>query len=309
MEETFVTGRAVKGLGGRFEILGDDGGTYVCRAKGALKRDGGKLQIGDRVRLRIGDTATDDVVVDAILPRKNSLIRPPISNVDCIWLVIAAKDPDFAPDTADKMLAIAEHNGIAPAVIVTKCDLDGKAAEEIAKIYEKAGYPVFPVSSQTGEGIENVKKHIHSALQGGRIGAFAGASGVGKSTLIGLLFPTLERETGDVSQKTGRGRHTTRSVELLSLPDTDGFLADTPGFSLLDFERFDFFPLEELPASFPEIAAHLGHCRYVDCTHVKESAEDCSVRRALAEGKIAGSRHESYASLREVLLKKENTYK
>ena len=123
MAGTSVTGRAVKGLGGRFEILGDDGNVYICRAKGALRRDGGKLQIGDCVRLRVEDTATDDVVVDAILPRKNSLIRPPISNVDHIWLVIAAKDPDFAPDTADKMLAIAEHNGITPAVVVTKCDL------------------------------------------------------------------------------------------------------------------------------------------------------------------------------------------
>ena len=309
MEERFVTGRAVKGLGGRFEILGDDGGTYVCRAKGALKRDGGKLAIGDRVRLRVGDTVTDDVVVDAILERKNALIRPPLANLDRIWLVIAAKDPDFAPDTADKMLAIAEHNRISPAVVITKCDLDPEGAKKIAGIYRLAGYPVFPVSSETGEGIENVKDHIHSCLEGGKIGAFAGASGVGKSTLIGLLFPTLSRETGEISQKTGRGRHTTRSVELLSLPDSDGFLADTPGFSLLDFERFDFFSLEELSSCFPEIALHLGRCRYVDCTHVKEGAEDCSVKRALSEGEIAGSRHESYASLREVLLKKENTYK
>ena len=309
MEARFVVGRVVRGLGGRYEIFGDDGVTYTCRAKGSLRRDGDKLLIGDIVTLRVTSSETDDVVVEKIHPRKNSLIRPPLANLDKLFLVVAAAEPDFAPETADKMLAIAEFHGMEPAVIVTKEDKSPEAAEKIADVYRKAGYETFVLSAQSEKGVEQVRQAVLSSLQGGKIGAFAGASGVGKSTLIGKLFPFLAPETGEISQKTGRGRHTTRSVDLFSPQGTDGYLADTPGFSLLDFERFDFFPLESLVSCFRDIAPYAKDCRWGDCTHVGESEGDCAVKRAVAEGRIAPSRHATYAALRQILKTKENTYK
>lgn len=309
MEARFVKGRVVKGLGGRFQILGEDGESYACRAKGALKRDGDKLLIGDVVTIKVTSSETDDVVVDAIHPRKNRLIRPPLANLDKLFLVVAAAEPDFAPETADKMLAIAEFHRMDPAVIVTKEDKDPSRAQKIAALYQSAGYDTYVVSITGEDGVENVKNGVLSALKGGKVGAFAGASGVGKSTLIGRLFPDIAPETGEISRKTGRGKHTTRSVELLPLEGSDGYLADTPGFSLLDFERFDFFPLESLVSSFRDIAPYADSCRWGDCTHVGESEEDCAVKRAVKEGKIASSRHATYAALRQILKTKESTYK
>ena len=308
MERTSVCGLLLKGLGGRYEILGEDGNIYICRGKGSLRRDVGKLQIGDRVSLRIEDETPDGIMIEAVLPRKNSLIRPPLSNLDAFWLVIAAAHPAPALDTSDKMLAICEYLHITPAVLVTKADEAPEEADRIAALYKKAGFDAFAVSSVTGQGIEAVRCHVSASLAGGRIGAFAGASGVGKSTLINCLFPGLFRETGELSQKTMRGKHTTRSVELLSVPGTEGFLADTPGFSLLDFERFDFFPLDALVDCFREFPAFAAKCRYGDCTHVKEGAEECAVRRAVAEGQISESRYAGYTALYETLKTKEENF-
>ena len=310
--DTEKTGRIVKGLGGLYEILieGPDGRERLaCRAKGALHRGEEKLAVGDEVVVRVGEQA-DDLVISSLLPRKNLLIRPPISNLDLLFIVLAAKKPSPVLETVDKMTAIAVRYSITPVIVVTKSDLGEKEAETYAAIYRKAGFPVFVTSSERGEGIPPLLAFLDQRLSGGRTAAFAGASGVGKSTLMNALFPQLSLATSEISKKIERGKHTTRHVELFPLsdsPDT-GYLADTPGFSLLDFEHFDFFPLADLLPAFPDISLYTGKCRYADCTHTKEGREECAVARAAEEGSLAPSRLSSYRSLYATLKAKEQKY-
>ena len=306
-------GKVVKGLGGLYEVRIDEGGEIsrlACRAKGVLKRDEAKVLIGDNVTVTIDDSTPDGIVISEICERKNSLIRPPLANLDYIFIVFAAAKPSPVIETVDKLIAIAVHNSITPVVVVTKSDLQADAAEEYAAIYRLAGIETFVTSSQAGEGIEEISTYIKNNVVMGKTAAFAGASGVGKSTLMNALFPNLTLATAEISHKIERGRHTTRHVEIFDIDsgaDT-GFLADTPGFSLIDFARFDFFSLEELLPTFPELVPYVGKCRYADCAHVGEGAEECAVARATAEGKIAPTRLESYRSIYKVL-KEKNNYK
>ena len=306
-------GKVVKGLGGLYEVRIDEGGEIsrlACRAKGVLKRDEAKVLIGDNVTVTIDDSTPDGIVISEICERKNSLIRPPLANLDYIFIVFAAAKPSPVIETVDKLIAIAVHNSITPVVVVTKSDLQSDAAEEYAAIYRLAGIETFVTSSQAGEGIEEISTYIKNNVVMGKTAAFAGASGVGKSTLMNALFPNLTLATAEISHKIERGRHTTRHVEIFDIDsgaDT-GFLADTPGFSLIDFARFDFFSLEELLPTFPELVPYVGKCRYADCAHVGEGAEECAVARATAEGKIAPTRLESYRSIYKVL-KEKNNYK
>lgn len=305
-------GKVVKGLGGLYEIrIEDENGVsrLSCRAKGALKRDEEKLLIGDEVTLTIDDSTPDGVVISEIAPRKNSLIRPPLSNLDYLFIVFAAAKPAPVIETVDKLTAIAEHNSIIPVIVITKSDIGGEYAEEYAEIYRLAGYPTFITSSEQGEGVSALAEYISSNIREGKTAAFAGASGVGKSTLMNALFPNLSLATSEISKKIERGRHTTRHVEIFDIENdtTTGFLADTPGFSLIDFARFDFFSLDELLVTFPDIARYVGMCRYADCAHVGEGEDECAVAKAAKEGKIATSRLESYRSIYRVL-KEKNTY-
>lgn len=306
-------GKVVKGLGGLYEVRIDEGGEIsrlACRAKGVLKRDEAKVLIGDNVKVTIDDSTPDGIVISEILERKNSLIRPPLANLDYIFIVFAAAKPSPVIETVDKLIAIAVHNSITPIVVVTKSDLQSDAAEEYAAIYRLAGIETFVTSSQEGEGIEEISTYIKNNVVSGKTAAFAGASGVGKSTLMNALFPNLTLATAEISHKIERGRHTTRHVEIFDIngsADT-GFLADTPGFSLIDFARFDFFSLEELLPTFPELLPYVGKCRYADCAHVGEGADECAVARAVVEGEIAPTRLESYRSIYKVL-KEKNNYK
>lgn len=306
-------GKVVKGLGGLYEVRIDEGGEIsrlACRAKGVLKRDEAKVLIGDNVTVTIDDSTPDGIVISEILERKNSLIRPPLANLDYIFIVFAAAKPSPVIETVDKLIAIAVHNSITPIVVVTKSDLQSDAAEEYAAIYRLAGIETFVTSSQAGEGIEEISTYIKNNVVSGKTAAFAGASGVGKSTLMNALFPNLTLATAEISHKIERGRHTTRHVEIFDIngsADT-GFLADTPGFSLIDFARFDFFSLEELLPTFPELLPYVGKCRYADCAHVGEGADECAVARAVVEGEIAPTRLESYRSIYKVL-KEKNNYK
>ncbi len=300
MQDT-INGKVIQGVGGLYRILCEDGMTRECRAKGVLRRDENKLLVGDNVTLLLGKTPAD-TVVSAISPRKNSLIRPPLANLDLVFLVTAAVDPAPSLDLLDKMTAILTENKIEVILVVTKTDLDPDAAEALAAIYRLAGFPVYPVSSESGDGIAALRAATDTLLAG-RTAAFAGASGVGKSTLMNALFPVLRLETGAISEKTARGKHTTRRSDLFPL--NGGYLADTPGFSMLDFTRFDFFPLENLPLNFPEFLPYLGTCRYHDCTHTKE--EECAIRDAVKQKVIAPSRFESYLSL-YYELKAKNPY-
>lgn len=307
------TGKVVKGLGGLYEIrINEDGKIerLSCRAKGALKRDEEKVLIGDDVTVTVDDSTPDGIVISAISERKNSLIRPPLANLDYLFIVFAAAKPSPVIETVDKLTAIAEHNDIIPIIIITKSDVGDNIAEEYASIYRLAGYPTFITSSEKGEGITELKEYISNNLTNGKTAAFAGASGVGKSTLMNVLFPGLGLATSEISRKIERGRHTTRHVEIFEIEDRadTGFLADTPGFSLIDFARFDFFSLEELLPTFPDIICYADGCQYADCAHIGEGIDECAVARAVVEGKIASTRLESYRSIYKVL-KEKNSYK
>lgn len=304
-------GRVVKGLGGLFDVrLTEEGGTVrtvAVRARGSLHRDDGRVLVGDRVRVVWDDAVPDGAVIADILPRTSALIRPPVANLDVLFIVFAPREPAPVTETLDKLIAIAEHNRIEPVVVVTKGDLSEADAARYAAIYRTVGLRVFVTSSEAGEGIDALKAYIEQVLKGGRTAAFAGASGVGKTTMMNRLFPTLSLPTAGISRKIERGRHTTRHVELYALHEDDpatGFLADTPGFSLLDFERFDFFGEEALVATFREFAPYLGGCRYADCAHLGEGVGECAIARAAAEGHIPPSRLSSYRSILTVLKQK-----
>lgn len=293
-------GRVISSVGGLYTVRvteGDAVTEYACQARGIFRHSNIKIVVGDIATL---DFSEGDPVIEAIEERRNSLIRPALANLDVVFVTMASRSPTPMLDMTDKMTAILEHNDIEPVIVVGKCELNDAEADRIAEIYKKVGYTTFKISSVTGEGIDAVKEYIDTELEG-KIAAFAGASGVGKSTLLNSLFPSLELGTGGVSRKTERGRHTTRAVTLYPI-GKDAYLADTPGFSMLDFDRFDFFSLDDLPLAFREINERIGQCKYTKCTHRKE--EGCAIVDAVKGGAIPKSRHESYVMLYDVLKNK-----
>lgn len=290
--------------------------TVFCRAKGSFRHSGMTPLVGDRVIVRCAQgfpsseqtTAEGGAVIEEILQRKNALIRPPISNLHGLFVCMAVAAPAPVLPTIDKLIAIAEYNEIEPYIVIEKCELNRASAEALQRIYVTGGFHVFMVSCKENEGVDALRSFLFENLPG-KTAAFAGASGVGKSTLMNQLFPSLALETGGISRKIERGRHTTRSVRLyenhsdLSPSDAPIILADTPGFSMLDFERFDFFDKEALPDTFREFRPYLGRCRYTKCTHTKE--EGCAILSAVADGHIAKSRHDSFLELYNTLKNKK----
>lgn len=295
MEKTV---RIIGVSGGLYRVADSHGETLQCRARGVFRHQRIRPLVGDRVTLATEETGRDGeaTVIYEILERKNALIRPPMANLDYIFVTAAVTSPEPDPLMLDKLTAIAEFNRIRPAIVLSKCELSAEAAARLAAIYRTTGYEVFPLSCYTGEGIDALAAYI-AALPPDSIAAFAGASGVGKSSLMNRLFPELRLETSEISQHTQRGRHTTRGVTLY--PVGGGYIADTPGFSMLDFEHFDFFTKDDLPGTFPEFSELLGTCRYTKCTHTRE--EGCAILAAVADGRIAASRHGSYLELYNVL--------
>ena len=295
-----MVGRIIEGLGGLYTVRRDDAGEInliQCRAKGVFRHEGISPLVGDVVEIDVS-AGEENAVISEIFERENSLIRPPMANLDCVFVSLAAAKPMPMLDTVDKLVAILEHNDIEPVIVIGKCELDRERSQEIVEIYEKAGYRAFALSCETGEGVPEIREFI-SSRRG--VMAMAGASGVGKSTLLNKLFPTLKLSTGGVSRKTERGRHTTRAVTLYEVGD-GAFFADTPGFSMIDFERFNFFDLEDLPLAFKEINERIGECKYTKCTHLRE--DGCAIVEAVKRGEISKSRHESYVSLYEILKNK-----
>ena len=311
--ENMIKGKITKGVGGLYSvrIATEDGiSTVSCRARGVFRHQHIEPLAGDNVTLCFDAQANADskdggaYVIDAIDERKNSLIRPPMANLDYLFVTMAAASPAPILTTVDKLIAIAEHNGIEPVIVITKKELAPTYADELERIYSSCGFTVFSLSAVENTGIEPIDEFISSALVS-KTAAFAGASGIGKSTLMNRLFPHLSLSTFEISKKIQRGRHTTRQVELFPLSDSEscGYLADTPGFSMLDFERFDFFDKEDLPEAMREFVPYIGECRYTKCSHTKE--EGCAILSAVKDGKIPRSRHESYLEIYETLKKKK----
>lgn len=256
---------------------------YQCRARGIFRDMGVTPMIGDNVDIEVQDDG--DAVVDRIYPRKNEFLRPPVSNIDMMVVVAAAARPK--PNTAviDKLLVAAEKSSVEIMVCINKIDIaDPQIVGGLREIYERI-YPLVLASGKTGEGIEDLKKHLK-----GKKSAFAGPSGAGKSTLLNRLQPSIEAETGSVSSKTKRGRHTTRHVEIFDM-DFGGMVYDTPGFTSFDTSDAG---LEELHFLFPEMRPFIGKCRYDNCRHLKEP--DCAVTAAVEAGKISRSRYDSYTA-------------
>lgn len=316
-------GIIVKGVGGLYTVRLADGSDVLCRARGIFRHEKITPLVGDRVvvsndiegaditvdgnekKKKPSEKADISHVIDEILERKSSLIRPALANLTHLFTVIPSAKPKPDIYTVDKLISIAESREIEPVIIVNKCDIDPDESKRIYDIYTLAGFDCFALSASSGEGCDRLLDYLKSLTDGGRevVAAFAGASAAGKSTLMSRLFKNLDLATGDVSRKIERGRHTTRHVELYNVEEVPRmFIADTPGFSMLDFARFNFYGLDELPYTFREFREHLGKCRYTKCTHLKE--EECSIMDALEKGEISKSRHDSYVALYEEIKKK-----
>jgi len=277
-------GIIMKALSGFYYV--DDGqAVTACRGRGKLRRVKVTPLVGDRVRFTPLENGSG--ALEEILPRKNEFFRPAVANIDQLVVIASQAIPVTDPFLIDRVAAIAESRGCGVVVCVNKCDLaDG---EPLAAIYRAAGFRTLMVSAETGEGMEELRQAIT-----GRVSAFTGNSGVGKSSILNVLDPQFALATGDVSQKLGRGRHTTRHVELLRL-SCGALVADTPGFSSFDVDRMELARAEDLQYAFREFAPYLDKCRFQDCAHVKEKG--CAVLEALAQGKIQPTRHQSYVRL------------
>ncbi|MDO5142937.1 MAG: ribosome small subunit-dependent GTPase A [Eubacteriales bacterium] len=280
-------GIILKGVGG-FYYVDTPTGLVECKARGRFRKTVGKPIVGDRVSLEIQAEDGTGYLLD-IAPRKNSLIRPAVANLDLLVVVASAAQPVTDPFLIDKVTAIAVHKGIDALVVINKTDAD--AGDALAAIYAQSGFETLRVSAQTGAGIDALRARIR-----GLVSAFAGNSGVGKSSILNRLDPQFGAAVGAISDRIGRGRHTTRHVELHPIAG-GGYIADTPGFSSFETGQMDLVRADALEHAFPEFAPYLGQCRFTGCAHVKELG--CAVRAAVAAGAIAPSRHESYVKLYE----------
>lgn len=284
MEETFQ-GRILRSLSGFYDVATKNG-IVTCKARGILRKQRVTPLTGDLAQITVSGGKG---MVEAILPRKNSFVRPAVANVDALVIFAANVNPVTEPFLIDRVAAIALSQGVEVILCINKEDLD--PAETLTGIYTRAGFPVIRTSAVTGEGIPELRSRIR-----GRITAFTGNSGVGKSSILNRLSPGLGLPTGEVSEKLGRGRHTTRHVELYDLGE-DTFAADTPGFSSFDTDQMEWILTDDLPRAFPDFDGCLGHCQFRDCTHRKEPG--CAVREAVTAGKIEKTRYESYLRLFE----------
>lgn len=284
MSSNTLNGILLKGIGGFYSVEAADA-VYVCKARGVFRKKRITPLCGDRVQITVSGGDAENTI-DEIFPRKNELRRPPVANIDNLIIVVSTTAPRPNTLVMDKLIALAEQKSIEPVVVFTKIDL--ASAEELLAIYRKAGISCFAVSNQTGEGVDGVRDVLR-----GKISAFTGNSGVGKTSLLNRIAPDLQRETGEISDKLGRGRHTTRQAELFSV--CGGYVVDTPGFSSLDFERADAIRKEELAECFREFRPYLGDCKFSTCSHTCDKG--CAVLAAVECGEISASRHNSYTAL------------
>lgn len=271
-----------KGIGG-FYYVRTPQGIVECKARGIFRKRGITPVAGDLVAL-----SPDGTMIDEILPRKNVFVRPPVANLDVLFIVASTTQPVPSTLVLDQLAAAAIYKDVQPVLVVTKADL--ATADKLAQAYATSGIPLVQLHYETGEGLDTIRGYIE-----GHLCAFCGNSGVGKSTLLNTLAPELNRETGQISQKLGRGRHTTREVEIFEV--CGGRLADTPGFASLEAQKLCRIPKEDLQHTFPEFERYFGQCRFTGCSHRSETG--CAVRAAVEEGKISQTRYASYLAMYE----------
>ena len=279
------TGRIIRSLSGFYEVQTEDG-MVTCRARGSLRRTGETPLTGDLVEISV---EKGKGMVEKILPRRNQFVRPAVANVDALVVFAANVNPVTEPFLIDRVAAIAGDQEVEVILCVNKCDLD--PAVDLVRIYRHAGFQVISASAETGAGVEQLRDLIR-----GKLVAFTGNSGVGKSSILNRLCPELNLPVGEVSEKLGRGRHTTRHVELYHLGE-ETYVADTPGFSSFDTDQMDVMLKENLQYAFPDFGRYIGSCQFHDCSHRKEPG--CAVTAALAAGEIEASRYDSYLKLYE----------
>ena len=278
-------GRIVRSLSGFYDVQTPEG-LVTCRGRGILRKNGTEPLTGDMVEITVEKGRG---MVERVLPRRNSFVRPAVANIDALVIFAANVNPVTEPFLIDRVAAIAGDQEVPVYICVNKCDLD--PAADLVRIYEHAGFPVIRASAETGEGVEELRQLIR-----GKLTAFTGNSGVGKSSMLNRLCPQLGLATGEVSEKLGRGRHTTRHVELYDLGEGT-YVADTPGFSSFDTDMMEIILKENLQFAFADFGPYVGKCQFHDCTHRKEPG--CAVTAAVTAGEIEPSRYDSYLRLYE----------
>ena len=280
-----MTGTIIKALSGFYYVdVGAEQEPITCRGRGKLRHQKITPLVGDHVAITVTEDGTG--MVDEVLPRSNQFQRPMVANMDQLVILASGAIPVTDPFLIDRMVSLAEYKGCQPIICFNKCDLE--PATQLVELYQKAGFQSFAISAQTGEGLDQLL-----GVLDGKISAFTGNSGMGKSSVLNALCPQFGLKVGQVSEKLGRGRHTTRHVELFRVGG--GLVADTPGFSAFDVEQMELIPKEELAHTFREFRPYLEQCRFVGCAHVKERG--CAVREAVDNGAIAPSRYQSYVRL------------
>ena len=276
-------GIIVRLLGGFYYVdVGDS--VIECKARGIFRKRGLSPVVGDNVVISIEKEGY--AAISEVLPRKNSIVRPAVANIDNLFIVSSVCEPEPNLFIIDKMTATAFYKNIEPVIIFSKSDM--MSADKYMGIYEKSGIKAVSFSTKTGEGAEEVRDLLKDSVV-----AFTGNSGVGKSSLLNYLFPELDIATGDISKKLGRGRHTTRSVELYKTES--GYVADTPGFSTVDLERYEIISKDMLAETFPEFRDYINTCQFTSCAHICEKG--CKIIEAVKQGKISKSRHKSYVDM------------
>ena len=281
-------GTIIKALCG-FYTVADGSRRITCKAKGRFRHVSTSPLVGDHVTYSLQPDATG--TIDAIAPRKNSFIRPAVANIDAMVYIAGAAKPVTDPFLIDRFSVIARHADCEMIVCLNKCDL--VSADELFAIYSRSGFPTVCTSAATGEGIETLRSMIQ-----GKICAFAGNSGIGKSSILNCLVPDLALKTDEISEKLGRGKHTTRHVEFFPLDDTT-FVADTPGFASFEVQMVDDIEAEQLQFCFPDFEPYFGSCRFQDCRHLNEP--DCAISSAVRTGALAPTRYESYKRLYDLI--------
>ncbi|MBE6730543.1 MAG: ribosome small subunit-dependent GTPase A [Ruminococcaceae bacterium] len=279
-----MDGLIIKGIGGAYSVK-SEGKIYCCKARGVFRKEGISPLAGDIVSFEVEKDG--EGVINEIQKRKNSLIRPPVANIDKLFIITSIKDPIPNRLIIDKTLAAAFVKDIEPILVISKADM--AETDELCAIYKKAGIKTYSVSSVNSEGVEAVREELKSGIS-----VFTGNSGVGKSSLLNALFGELNLNTGEISKKLGRGKHTTRHVELYEIGE-NAYVADTPGFSTMDMQRYELDDKEQIIFGFPDLEKYSLNCKFTSCSHTGEKG--CAVSKAVEDGLVSRERHESYITM------------